>query len=46
MRGGGTVATPPERTIRYYLDEAGTMWDDRGKRHEAAPRSDETLSVY
>lgn len=29
-----TVA--PEREIRYYRDEQGAIWDDRGRRQEPA----------
>ena len=24
-----------EREIRYYVDEKGVVWDDRGRKHEA-----------
>lgn len=30
------AGTPPavaEREIRYYKDEQGVIWDDRGKKH-------------
>ena len=30
------AGTPPvvvEREIRYYRDEQGAIWDDRGKKH-------------
>jgi len=26
-----------ERDVRYYIDEQGMVWDDRGKKHEHAP---------
>ena len=26
-----------EREIRYYVDEQGMVWDDRGKKHGPAP---------
>lgn len=32
---GTTVAV--ERVTRYYVDETGVLWDDRGRKHEAAP---------
>jgi hypothetical protein len=30
-----TVAV--ERVTRYYVDETGALWDDRGRKYEAAP---------
>jgi len=35
------TGTPPasaavERVTRYYVDEKGAVWDDRGKRHDTA----------
>jgi hypothetical protein len=29
-------AAPVEREVRYYIDERGTVWDDRGKNHGPA----------
>lgn len=26
-----------EREVRYYRDETGAVWDDRGKKHESMP---------
>ena len=37
LQAARTLSPPAERAIRYYLDDAGTTWDDRGKRHDAAP---------
>ena len=35
----GTPAstTHLEREIRYFVDERGMVWDDRGRKHERAP---------
>jgi hypothetical protein len=40
--GWPDVGTPApsmalEREARYYVDEKGVVWDDRGKKHDAAP---------
>jgi hypothetical protein len=32
--------TPPiaiDRLARYYVDENGALWDDRGRKYEGAP---------
>jgi hypothetical protein len=26
-----------ERVTRYYVDETGTLWDDRGRKHDGNP---------
>lgn len=30
------AAVPVERVTRYYVDETGTLWDDRGKRYDGS----------
>jgi len=32
---GTPSATMAEREVRYYRDEAGAVWDDRGRKVEA-----------
>ena len=42
VRSDAQSAPPPtlEREVRYYRDEQGTVWDDRGRRQDAtAPRT-------
>jgi hypothetical protein len=33
----GTPSLAREREVRFYADEKGAVWDDRGRKHEAAP---------
>lgn len=42
VRGWKDAGTPKpsvelEREVRYYKDEKGEVWDDRGRRHPARP---------
>ena len=32
----GTPSLAREREVRFYADQKGAVWDDRGRKHEAA----------
>jgi ABC-type glycerol-3-phosphate transport system substrate-binding protein len=35
--GTPTASSAAERVTRYYVDETGTVWDDRGRKIEQKP---------
>ncbi len=35
--GTPAASVAAKREVRYYVDETGAVWDDRGKRHESMP---------
>jgi hypothetical protein len=34
---GTPASNPPERETRYYVDETGAVWDDRGVKQGPKP---------
>jgi hypothetical protein len=35
-RGTPGASVAVERVARYYVDETGTLWDDRGRKYDGA----------
>jgi hypothetical protein len=36
--GAPDTSVAVERLTRYYVDETGTIWDDRGRKHDGTER--------